>query len=145
MQQMSEQMCKLRTGSTAGVRHRSWRPAQLNGGTTSLSPRPQEPPAGPSEEEQRLPAEAEQLQQAVQVATDKPQSCLAYRGHAREDGAEGAGAALIQLSAETGAIGAEHITALDQNQRAGQEQRHLEEEEDISGWRRTGWRRTRRK
>ncbi|XP_035878187.1 golgin subfamily A member 2 isoform X5 [Phyllostomus discolor] len=68
MQQMSEQMCKLREEKEHGL-------SQVQELETSLAdlrsqlavPPPQEPPAGPSEAEQRLQARAEQLQQELET------------------------------------------------------------------------------
>ncbi|XP_045702071.1 golgin subfamily A member 2 isoform X2 [Phyllostomus hastatus] len=70
MQQMSEQMCKLREEKEHGL-------SQVQELETSLAdlrsqlavPPPQEPPAGPSEAEQRLQARAEQLQQELETLT----------------------------------------------------------------------------
>ncbi|KAK1334093.1 hypothetical protein QTO34_005093 [Cnephaeus nilssonii] len=70
MQQMSEQVCKLREEKEQSV-------SQVQELETSLAelrnqiavPPPQEPPAGPSEAEERLQAKAEQLQQELEVLT----------------------------------------------------------------------------
>ncbi|XP_036271997.1 golgin subfamily A member 2 isoform X3 [Pipistrellus kuhlii] len=70
MQQMSEQVCKLREEKEQSV-------SQVQELETSLAelrnqiavPPPQEPPAGPSEAEERLQARAEQLQQELEVLT----------------------------------------------------------------------------
>lgn len=70
MQQMSEQVCKLREEkeqSMGQVQELETSLAELR--NQIAAPPPQEPPAGPSEEEQRLQAKAEQLQQELEVLT----------------------------------------------------------------------------
>ncbi|XP_036892617.1 golgin subfamily A member 2 isoform X2 [Sturnira hondurensis] len=72
MQQMSEQMCKLREEKEHGLSQVQELETSLVELRSQLAvPPPQEPPAGPSEAEQRLQAKAEQLQQELETLTEQ--------------------------------------------------------------------------